>query len=521
MESGLLKRIRVDIEWVILVGIPMTVLVVFFARFNGATWEPSAGRVIFMFGMFLLYFPLRRLVDPQTGPLYALTERSDQGWIFKLRYLWFALASVTPIALGLLAAAGFVFAAERLTVSLKYTLTLILVLTVAHALLTRCIRLLSEMPSNRMLLPFRSTDGEVGRELNLTSMHLHKLMQTAICLTLIMVTWGIWSPVLPAIRGASDWEMGNWKMIASQTVLAADGSENVVSQAVPVTLGNVVWALTIMITTVIVARNLPAVIETLVLRRLPLDRGARHAVSMISVYLVTLVGFVFGFQQIGVNWNSVQWLIAAMTVGLGFGLQEIFANFVSGLIILFERPIRIGDFVTVGAETGHVSRIQFRATTITDLDRREVIVPNKKFITDELINWTLSDPITRLRIPVGVAYGTDTTLVSKILMEVAQEHPLILDAPEANAVMTNFGDSSLDFELLAFIPERDETPKVTSDLMTTIHRRFNEAGIEIPFPQQDMNMRSVDVVVAKAPGQKQPVKFSKLKPGSDDNKKAA
>ena len=136
-----------------------------------------------------------------------------------------------------------------------------------------------------------------------------------------------------------------------------------------------------------------ALLELTVLDRLPLDNGGRQAIAILVRYAATLAGVLFACSTINLSWESVQWLAAAMTVGLGFGLQEIFANLVSGLIILFERPIRAGDLVTVDDVTGHVTRMQIRATTITDLDRRELIVPNKRFITGNVINWTLSDPI--------------------------------------------------------------------------------------------------------------------------------
>jgi len=140
-----------------------------------------------------------------------------------------------------------------------------------------------------------------------------------------------------------------------------------------------------------VAKNIPGLLEIVVLQKLPIDTGGRFAVTAIARYLITVVGVVVAFGAIGVGWSKVQWLVAAISVGLGFGLQEIFANFVSGLMLLFERPIRIGDVVTVGGITGTVTRIRIRATTITDWDRKELVIPNKEFITGQVVNWTLSD----------------------------------------------------------------------------------------------------------------------------------
>jgi potassium efflux system protein len=189
-----------------------------------------------------------------------------------------------------------------------------------------------------------------------------------------------------------------------------------------------------------------------------------------------------------------------MTVGLGFGLQEIFGNFISGLIILMERPVRIGDTVTVGDITGTVTRIQIRATTIRDWDRKELVVPNKEFITGKLINWSLSDPILRLVIPVGIAYGSDTKLAHETLLKVAAEHPNVLDEPEPKSLFMGFGDSSLMFELRVFIPSVEYYIPVIDEVHTAIDEAFRKAKIEIAFPQRDLHVRSIRDVFTVADG---------------------
>jgi potassium efflux system protein len=215
-------------------------------------------------------------------------------------------------------------------------------------------------------------------------------------------------------------------------------------------------------------------------------------VTTICRYVLTLVGVAFSCRIVGITWASVQWLVAAMTVGLGFGLQEIFANFVSGLILLIERPLRVGDLVTVGSVTGTVSKMHIRATTVSDFDRRELVVPNKKFITDEFVNWTLSDPITRVVLPVGIAYGSETNRAHGLLLKVAEEHPLVLADPAPSAMFSGFGDSTLDFQLRVFIPTRDTYPIVVHELNMAIDREFAKAEIEIAFPQRDINVRSIE-----------------------------
>jgi potassium efflux system protein len=222
-----------------------------------------------------------------------------------------------------------------------------------------------------------------------------------------------------------------------------------------------------------------------------LGHGVRYAYSTIAKYAVVLAGLALAFDAIGIGWSSIQWLVAAIGVGLGFGLQEIFANFISGLIILFERPIRVGDVVTVGEVSGTVSRIRTRATWITAFDRKELLVPNKEFVTGQLINWTLSDAVLRLSIPVGIAYGSDTNRAIEVLEKVAKESWRVLADPRPHVLFIAFGDSSLSFELRVFVRSAEQLFAARHDLHMGIDRAFREAGIEIAFPQRDLHLRSV------------------------------
>jgi potassium efflux system protein len=221
---------------------------------------------------------------------------------------------------------------------------------------------------------------------------------------------------------------------------------------------------------------------------LTLDPGARHAITLLCRYAISAFGILLTFSAIGLSWSSLQWLVAALSVGLGFGLQEIVANFVSGLIVLFERPFRVGDVVTVGDTSGTVTRIRIRATTILDWDRRELIVPNKEFITGKLINWSLTDSITRVVIPVGIAYGSDTMMAEKLLMKAARGNPLVQNKPEPSALFLGFGDNCLNFELRVFVSSVQDRLTVTHQLHHAIEKTFREAGISIAFPQRDVHL---------------------------------
>ncbi|MCB9916298.1 MAG: mechanosensitive ion channel [Planctomycetes bacterium] len=279
---------------------------------------------------------------------------------------------------------------------------------------------------------------------------------------------------------------------------ASAGATNGLGLPARLTLADVLRALVFALLTAVAAKNLPALLELAVLQRLPFDGGARYAVSTIARYLILLVGLSAVSGALGVGWKEIQWLAAALTFGLAFGLQEIFANFVSGLIILVERPIRVGDIVTVGGIEGRVTELRMRSTTILDWDRRELLVPNKEFITGSVINWTLTDPVTRVIIPVGVAYGSDTAETKRRLLAIAKAMPLVLADPPPHVLFKRFGDSSLDFELRVYIGSRDYWVDVVDRLHTEIDRSFRQAGIEIAFPQRDLHLRSVDPGVGAA-----------------------
>jgi potassium efflux system protein len=260
-------------------------------------------------------------------------------------------------------------------------------------------------------------------------------------------------------------------------------------QVLAVTLADLVRALLIGLLTLAFVRALPGVLEATLFRRL--GPGERYAYVTIVKYAVVLAGLALAFDAIGVGWSSIQWLVAAVGLGLGFGLQEIFANFVSGLIILFERPIRVGDTVSVGEIHGTVSRIRIRATWITGFDRKELIVPNKTFVTGQLVNWTLSDQVLRLEIPVGIAYGSDTDRAIEVLSKVAKDSIRVLHDPPPQVFFLSFADSSLLFELRVFTRGVNQRFLARHELHLSIDKAFREAGIEIAFPQRDLHLRSV------------------------------
>jgi potassium-dependent mechanosensitive channel len=238
------------------------------------------------------------------------------------------------------------------------------------------------------------------------------------------------------------------------------------------------------------ARAVRLLLEEDVLPRVRLGRGIPYAIASTAQYGLLLVGFVLALGAAGVDFSRVTLLAGAFGVGIGFGLQNVVNNFVSGLILLYERPIQVGDTVQVGELLGRVQRIGIRSSTVRTWQGAEVIVPNGNLISQEVVNWTLSDRQRRIELPVGVAYGTDPERVIALLVEAAKATPTLLKEPEPVALFQGFGDSSLDFELRAWT-ENADFPRVRSDLALAVSRGLREAGIEIPFPQRDLHLRSL------------------------------
>jgi potassium efflux system protein len=316
----------------------------------------------------------------------------------------------------------------------------------------------------------------------------HRLLRSGVGLSLAIGLVFIWSAMFPALKALND--IGLWD------VAGVDGN------TVKVTLANLLESVAVAAMTIVAAANLPSRLQMLVLKRLPLDNGVRFALATVVRYVIAIIGLTWAGAAVGIGWPKMQWLVAAISFGLGFGLQEIFANFVSGLIVLWERPIRIGDTVTVGDVTGVVSRIQMRATTILDADRKELIVPNKEFITARLVNWTLSDSVTRLVVPVGLTYGSDTRQAQRLLLRVASEIPTVLRTPPAKAVFMGFGEKTLNFELRVFVGDVDALMPTRHHLNMAIDKAFRAAGIDIAIPQRDSQARAIAASLPPQPREK-------------------
>jgi len=240
-----------------------------------------------------------------------------------------------------------------------------------------------------------------------------------------------------------------------------------------------------------ISKFIKMILEDEVLPKLSLPRGVPGTISMLTRYAILVIGFIVAILAAGIEMDSLTIIIGGLGVGIGFGLQNIFNNFISGLILAFERPIKVGDIIQMTDLFGTVKEIGIRASTVRTMDGAEVIVPNGNLISNEVINWTLSDKYRRIDLRVGVAYGTDPDRVIKILYEVLKGHEKIMENPPPNALFIGFGDSSLDFRLLFWTHDFDNWLSLQSEINVRINRALADADIEIPFPQRDLHLRSV------------------------------
>ena len=322
---------------------------------------------------------------------------------------------------------------------------------------------------------------EEGLALNEVRSQLLRFADLFIWTALIGIFYYVWSDLVTVasyLREVTLWQ---------QTTTTEAGT---VTESI--TLFNLLVALVIVGITYVLVRNISGILEILIFSRVNLSQGTPYTITTLLTYIFIAIGGAWAFATLGMSWSKLQWLFAALSVGLGFGMQEIFANFVSGIILLFERPIRVGDTVTINDVSGTVAKIRIRAITLIDFDRKEVIVPNKSFVTGQVINWALSNTMTRLVINVGVAYGSNLELVKKLLLQAANEQTTVLKDPEPRAYFLSFGASTLDHELRVYVAQLAERTNTIDALNRRINELFAENNIDIAFNQLDVFIKNND-----------------------------
>lgn len=425
--------------------------------------------------------------------------------------------TVLPVALFLAVCFGYYYTALKLTDRLINTLYLLMLWLVIEAAFVRGLGVAARrLAYNRALAKRQAAkdtgDGEgVGEEPTLDIEQVNqqslRLIRLALVAGFIAALYWVWSDLISV-----------FSYLDNITLYEYTSGTGAAMSMVPISLGDMIGAAVIIGITIVLAGNLPGLLEVLVLSRLNLAQGSAYATTTLLSYVIAGLGFVSTLSTLGVSWDKLQWLVAALSVGLGFGMQEIFANFISGIMILFERPVRIGDTITIGNLSGTVSKIRIRATTITDFDRKDIIVPNKTFITGQLINWSLTDTVTRVTLKLGVDYGSDLDLVRTLLLKAARDNPRVLKEPEPLVYFLNFGESTLDHELRMHVRDLGDRNPVLDEINRFINKEFKRQNINISFRQMEIYLKNTQGgeyrLVPAEPGQAGPA--GTLQPQTED-----
>lgn len=401
------------------------------------------------------------------------------------------LFTLLPIALFIAVCFGFYYTALKLSDRLINTLYLLMLWLVVEATFVRGLAVAARRLAYQRALSKRQAAKEAGENgeavVEEPTMDIEKVNEQSLRLIRLALLGGfmvalywVWADLISV-----------FSYLDRVTLYEYTSGTGANMSMVPISIGDLIGALIIVGITFALARNLPGLLEVLVLSKLNLAQGSAYATTTLLSYAIAGVGFVTTLSTLGVSWDKLQWLVAALSVGLGFGMQAIFANFISGIIILFERPVRIGDTITIGNLSGTVSRIRIRATTITDFDRKDIIVPNQTFITGQLVNWSLTDTITRVTLKLGVDYGSDLDLVKELLLKAARENPRVLKEPEPQVYFLSFGESTLDHELRMHVRELGDRNPVIDEVNRFISREFKKQHINISFRQMEVYLKNL------------------------------
>ena len=428
------------------------------------------------------------------GIITSMLIKQPQSLLTRTRYAWYPLSIAIPLSNVLLVFFGYYRSAMELRNLISQTIVLFIGLLILHDLAIRELRLAHRKyiirDREEKQRTSAGTPGPSGGAFSVAAISPEPEIDMDDINTQSRALLGMTILILALIGLLAIWKEPSraFGILQDVHLWTYNDVVNGIMTTVPITLANLLMAMILAGATYMASRNLPGLLEIILFNRLSMDSGARYAFITLCRYTIVAIGVLLVINTIGFNWSKLQWLIAALGVGLGFGLQEIVANFISGLIVLFERPFRIGDTITIGDTTGRVSRIKIRSTTVVDWDRRELIVPNKEFITGKLINWSLSDPIVRIIVPVGIAYGSDTKLAETLLLKAAGENSLVLGQPAPVALFKGFGDNSLNFELRVFINGIDAWVPMLHQLNLSVDQAFRKAGVTISFPQRDVHL---------------------------------
>jgi potassium efflux system protein len=427
--------------------------------------------------MLLAIRTLVRLFGPRSTPMNEVRARTAHGWVTRFHGLWFAALLIFPLGILTLAVAGYFVAAAFIMGRVVSSLFLVLGAMTLYGFMAVWVRRLhARLVRQQDALAGSVAPGAPGasaalhrpaEDIETITQRTRSLLDLAVTALLVVGTWLVWRDLVPALAQIGDYAL--W------THEATEGGKTV---EVPLTIGDVFLAAVTAVVTFVAVRNIGALLDVVLLRRLQLQYDANFAIKVTARYLAAIVGVVIAARILGIAWNDVQWLVAALSVGLGFGLQEIVANFVAGLIVLVERPVRIGDVVTIGDVSGTVARIQARVLTLVDFDNKEVLIPNKSLITDRVINWTLSSQTTRLVQRIDVSADTDLSLAQRVILEAVQANRDVLAEPAPRVFFVAFGSGgALTLEINAFVGSFDRRQRVQHEINLAVEEALRRNGI--------------------------------------------
>ena len=435
---------------------------------DGADGSDAVARWAVVVALVVLTLVTAHIFRPSHGVLSGMISRHPSGWISILRPLWYPAMVALPAMLAAGALAGYVITATTVIDNIGRSYWVILLLSIGVSAL--------EALGDHAMDHFDLAGDLEAKEQARFEQQVRNFGRLLLAIVLVFGFAWAWQDLVPAlsvINGITVW-----------TVAGANGGP-----AVAVTIRDALLFIATIVITISVVRDLPGIVNIAVLRRFPIERSARYALVALGRYVLVVVGLVLALACLRIRWNDVQWLAAAVTVGLGFGLQEIFANFVSGLILLAERPVRIGDLVTIDGISGRVSRIATRATTVVDFDNKDVIIPNKQLITGRITNWTLQEPSIRVMLRVAVPADADLPGAVTALREAAAGSLGVLASPGPEVLLVSFAGGTAEIDVSIYVARPGDMQPARHDLVLRAQRILTERGIEIAFPQLEVHMR--------------------------------
>lgn len=479
-----------------LIGLPLAFFFCFVEEKAIQGKDDSLERVLFLAANLMIAVFFSRVLGPFRGLLDQRFAKEPERLIYRSRHVLFLLGIAIPAAWVGMEAFGYHYTAVILMKKAGLSLMVLLLYFFAHELTVRVVlvahgRMARERTQARReeLIAKRKAESDESDlpetieeeevDLYTISAQTRRLVNGVLLLVTAALLWFVWADVLPALGFLDQYSAFTGERMAKEV---AEKS---------LSIADLLTTFLLFAVFIFLYRNIGGLLQFFLLRQFTVDRGTQYAITTIAKYAIGSTGLVLMASKLGFEWSRIQWLLAGASVGLGFGLQEIVANFVSGLILLVEQPVRVGDIVTVEGTTGVVAKIRMRATTITNWDRQDLIVPNKDLITGRILNWTLTSRMNRIVINVGIAYGSDVTRAKEILRGIVHRHPLVLEDPAPRVFFEGLGDSTLKLVLQCFLAELDNRITVIDELHMAIHSAFARAGIEIAFPQRDIHLRTV------------------------------